>query len=479
MEDGGNAFDAAIAVSSVLTVLLPSASSAGGDGFLLAVDSGGDTVAYNGSGRSPKGFPVEQYLVQAPVRGPLTFTVPGLIDMWEWVNGNYGSMSLNRLLRRATSLAMNGFYVQERLAMEVESNRPALAGYDEWNRIFGSTRFGSKIRFPRLARIYNAVGNEGADAFYRSRLTEEVVEELRQQQVPVTYEDFAEHRGEKIAPIKCTYGNYELYELPPNTQGISTLQLLKLLEISELNRLPFRSPERMNRFLELALATYEDREKNVADPNYCVTPVDELLSPARLRKMLSKKFDTQLRLSQNDTTFFITADHYGNLVGFIESVFLGFGSGIVAHDIPFQSRGAGFAKRDGLPNSPAPQKRPLHTLSILLAHASDKCDYMIGCTAGDLRPQVHAEIFTNVAEYDMSLSSAVDAPRYMLTSWGEGEMHAIAEDEIWDNKLHDWVSKVGYRSPKTGIAHAARRGPNGVLELVADPRGGGVALPLV
>ncbi len=479
LEKGGNAFDAAITISSVLTVMLPNTSSVGGDGFLLALRRGSKLIAYNGSGMSPQNFPVEGYLTEKPARGPLTVTVPGLVDLWEWINENYGSMDLGQMLSRAISLSKNGFYVQEPLALAVESAQLVLARYEGWSKVFGQMKTGSWTRFPKLARIYTAVAKRGADSFYRSRLTEEIVEELKKQGTPLTYEDFAEHRGEEVTPIKCEYRDHELYELPSNTQGLSTLQLLKAVEVAELNKLPFGSPKRVEEFFKLAIGVYEDRDRYVADPNYFKTPVDKLLSPAYLKERVCSKSSSQGVLSPNDTTFFVVADRHGNLVGFIQSVFHGFGSGIVAHDIPFQSRGAGFAKSMGLPNSPAPRKRPLHTLSILLAHHNDQGDNLIGCAGGDLRPQIHAEVFLNLVDYNMPLSKALEAPRYILTSWQKRHLKAIVEEGVWASDMPSWASKIRYYSPSTGIVQAAKRRQDDVLEFVADPRGGGVAASLL
>ena len=479
LENGGNAFDAAITVSSVLSVLIPNTGSAGGDGFLLALDKSTDPIAYNGSGRSPQELPVEDYLAEKPVIGPLTVTVPGLVDLWEWINENYGSMDLSLLLSKAISLARNGFYIQEPLARWVELSNSFLTKYESWKKVFGWMKSNSRICFPRLASIYTAVARRGADAFYRSRLTEDIVEELRQDGVPITYEDFAEHKGEEVTPIKCEYGDYDLYELPPNSQGLSTLQLLKAIEVAELNKLPFESPERVKEFFKLAVGVYEDRDRYVADPNYSKTPVDRLLSPIYLRERLCKGSCSRGGLNLNDTTNFVVGDRYGNLVGFIQSLFSSFGSGIVAQDIPFQNRGAGFAKNLELPNSPAPRKRPLHTLSILLARHSNYGDYLIGCAGGDRRPQIHSEVFTNAADYNMLLSKAVEAPRYILTSWWERELKAMVEDSTWAHELPNWAERIGFQSPMTGIVHAMRRRPDGVLEFAADPRGGGVAASLI
>ena len=479
LENGGNAFDAAITVSSVLSVLMPYMTSVGGDGFLLAVDNGTNLVAYNGSGRSPREFPVDDYLAEKPLIGPLTVTVPGLVDLWEWVNENYGSMKLDLLLKKSASLAKNGFYVHESFARTLELWSSLFAECQSWKKNFGWMQSNSRICFPKLASVYTAVARRGADAFYRSKLTEDIAEELRKEGVPITYEDFAEHKGEKMTPIKCEYRDYDLYELPPNSQGLSTLQLLKAMEVAELNKLPLESPERIKEFFKLAAGVYEDRDRYVADPNYSKTPLDWLFSPNYLKEKFCKGFRSQGELNPGDTTNFVVGDKHGNLVGFIQSLSLPFGSGIVAQDIPFQNRGAGFAKNLELPNSPAPRKRPLHTLSILLARHSSHADYLIGCAGGDLRPQIHSEVFTNVADYHMSLSEAVEAPRYILTSWQENELKATVEDSIWAHELPSWAEKIGFQLPMTGIVHGMKKRPDGVLEFAADPRGGGIAASLL
>ncbi len=321
LENGGNAFDAAIAVSGLLSVIMPNTGSVGGDGFLIAVGNSGELIAYNGSGRSPRELSIDDYLANETVRGPLNVTVPGLVDLWEWVNENHGSKDLGLLLHKAISLARNGFYAQENSVRSVEATKPELDKYEGWNKLFGHIKLGSRICYPRLATIYAAVARKGADAFHRSKLTENIVEELRQYGVPMTCEDFAEHKGEKVNPVKCEYGDYDLFELPPNSQGLSTLQLLKAVEVTELNKLPFGNPQRVKKFFKLAIRVYEDRGKYIADPDCFKPPVNQLLSPQYLRKRLCKEPHSQHLLKPNDTTNFVAGDKYGNIVGFIQSVF--------------------------------------------------------------------------------------------------------------------------------------------------------------
>jgi gamma-glutamyltranspeptidase/glutathione hydrolase len=479
LENGGNAFDAAIAVSALLSVIIPNTGSVGGDGFLIALGNNGKLIAYNGSGRSPRELCIDDYLANETVRGPQNVTVPGLVDLWEWVNENYGSKDLGLLLHKAISLARDGFYAQENFVRSVETARPELDKFEGWNKLFGHVELGSWVCYPRLATVYSVVARRGADAFYRSKLTENIVEGLRQQGVPITCEDFAEHEGEKVSPVKCDYGDYDLFEFPPNSQGLSTLQLLKAVEVTELNELPFGSPQRVKEFFKLAVKVYEDRDKYIADPDWFKPPVNQLLSPQYLRKRLCKEPHSQHILKPNDTTNFVVGDKCGNIVGFIQSLFHSFGSGIVAQDIPFQSRGAGFARSLGLSNSPAPGKRPLHTLSILVARHCEYGDYIIGCAGGDLRPQVDSEVFMNLADYNMPLSRALEAPRYILTSWRKDELKANIENAFWSHEMPQWADRVGFQSERMGIVHAMNKRPDGALELAADPRGGGVALALL
>jgi len=478
LERGGNAFDAAIVASSILTVILPYTSSIGGDGFLLALDRNSDLVAYNGSGRSPEEFPVDKYLEERPVVGPLTITVPGLVDLWDWTSDSYCSMKLADLLKPAISLAQNGFFVQEPLTEAVEVSRSSVERYESWNTTFGRMDAGSWVNFPRLSTVYTAIANKGADAFYRSKLTEDIVQELNDQGACLTSTDFSRHRGEVVSPIRCSYKDFELCELPPNSQGVSTLQLLKAVELNELGELSFASTERVEKFLSLAASAYEDRDTYVSDPDFFKTPIEKLLSAENMKDRFNRKCN-QNALRGNDTTFLVASDCQGNLVGFIQSIFKKFGSGIVAHEIPFQNRATGFALNLKVPNCPAPRKRPLHTLSILLARHESRGNYLIGCAGGDARPQVHAEVFVNIAEYEMSLSKAVEAPRYVVNSWYDGQLNATIEGCFLDADLPKWINTDNLSLPSVGIVHAARRRSDGVLEFVADPRGGGLAASLL
>ncbi len=479
LRNGGNAFDAAITISSILSVLLPHTGGIGGDGFLLAMDSSGELIAYNGSGRSPKRFPVDKYLEIKPIRGPLTITVPGLVDLWGWIQENYASMDLNDLLRPAISLAENGFYVQEQLSKAIINSYKELIHYSSWAKTFGSLKKGDHVKFRHLARVLRIIGRRGSREFYEGKLAEEIVEKLSEQGVLIDYEDFSNHYGEMVKPIKMYYNDYELYELPPNTQGITTLELLKLIELSELNKKKFNDENRIIEFFKLSIIAYNDRDTYISDPGFYRVDEDFLLSGNRLKSLIDRKLSITMNSLKADTTFFVVGDRNGNIVGFIQSIFYPFGSGIVVNEIPFQNRGYGFAKVKGLPNTPAPFKRPLHTLSILLAEHDREGIYVIGCAGGHLRPQIHSEILMNIVDYGMSLSEAIDAPRYMLLEFINGEIKkGIVEIDLGIKASHKYIDIVDAKTPRTGIVHALRYSKDRIYEFVADNRGGGEAIPV-
>ncbi len=477
--NGGNAFDASLAISSVLSVILPHTGGLGGDGFLLARTANGEIIAYNGSGVAPKNYPIDEYIREKPLRGPYTITVPGLVDLWEWMCSNYCSRDPRELLEPAISLAKNGFYVQEQLAKAIKYSYPELARYNSWVDTYGGLEKGSYARFPRLASVLETLAVKGFREFYEGRLAEEIVNELSLQKVPVVYEDFVEYRGEPIDPIKTVYRGYEVLELPPNTQGIATLELLKLMEITDLNKREFNDLSRIEEFFKLAMIAYSDRDKYVADPRHYSLDPHKLLDERELAKKLGMNYSSESSIAGGDTTFFVVGDREGNIVGFIQSLFYPFGSGIVVKDMAFQNRATGFTPDKKHPNSPAPGKRPMHTLSIMYARG-DEVEYVIGCAGGHLRPQIHVEILANIVDYGMDLQEAVNAPRYMLVKWDSRGFEAVIEENIIPR--NQVVDEKHYRvvepySRRTGIVQALKYEPKKRLyEFSADPRGGGLAL---
>jgi len=473
LEKGGNAFDAAIAVSAVLSVVQPQMGGPGGDGFLLGF-LGDEVVAYMSSGRAPSGFKPGEFIEKKPLRGPLTVTIPGLVYLWGLVNEEYGTLDMRELLRPAISLAYNGFRAGYTLAEAVKASRRELSDY-RWGRYFGGIELGSLVANREMARTLRLIATRGWEEFYQGELAEEITRELQEQGVDMGMEDLMEHAGSKVNPLRLEIDGKVLYELPPNTQGASTLQLISALYEEGLYRLEFDAPSRIEAWSRPVDVVYTFRDLYLGDPEYMEIDVNAYLDYSSVKKALSgNSKETAYSRNLGDTTFFIVSDGE-SLVGFIQSLFYPFGSGIVAGGFPIQNRGIGFAKVMGLPNSPAPRKLPLHTLSILgVDNGREK--YIIGCVGGDYRPQLHLRVYENIFVYGMDPVKAVNAPRFIYVEPRERQ-RVVVEKPLGTSPFRDVVvENVGYFESH-GHVHV------GILDrektvVVNDPRSEGIAVAL-
>ncbi len=484
LEENDNAFDASIAISAMLSVVLPQTSGIGGDAFVMIHLNNGEIKIINGSGYSPKELTIDKMkhlgYNKMPIRGPYTITIPGLVSVWEKLSSTYGQMDLQKLLRPAISIARNGFPISHGLSESIRRSLKDLIEFKEWRRIF--TREGQGLKpgdiliQEDLACILEYIAKKGCREFYEGKIAEEVTEELRKKGAPISLEDFKEYEPVWDKPLRSSYKDWELFEIPPNSQGLLTLLMLNLLELQRTSELDYYSAERITRCLNSAKILNKVRDLYIADPRFYKAPITRLLSKEYAEKMLEGKINEDYKKTlstDGDTTFFVVGDSKGNIVSFIQSIFFPFGSGIVSRGIVFQNRGHGFSLNIHSPNKLEPRKRPLHTLSILLAKR-DKETLVIGCAGGYLRPQIHVEVFTNVVDYNMDLAKAVEAPRFMLLS----ENEVIAEESLYERikDIHDYkVRSLKYPSPSLGIVQALLY--NGRIYLgVADARGDGVAL---
>jgi len=473
LEEGGNAFDAAIAASAVLSVVLPQTGGLGGDGFMLAfIDS--DVMAYMSSGKSPSGLKPEEYLRQLPKRGPLTVTIPGLAYLWGFVSEEFCTLPLERLLRPAISLAYNGFhagYYLSRASRLVESE---LEGY-KWSKFFKGIQPGSYISSKEMARTLRTIATRGWDEFYYGKLAERFVDELREQKVDIGLEDLMDHEGYETRPLKLDLDGKVLYELPPNTQGATTLHMLSAIYDLDISTTAFDDPMRIEKWSEVVETSYSFRDAFLGDPDFMGIDVSSYLEYSKIRQLLlSKQIEGSAEYGAMDTTFLAVSDGVST-VGFIQSLFHPFGSGLIALGFPVQNRGYGFAKREGLPNSPAPKKRPLHTLSILgVEHGSRR--YVIGCAGGDLRPQIHARIYENIFLYGFDLSRALDAPRFIFTE-PIGRKKVVVEDFLRPPSSTNLSVEQVERYGPTGLVHIALTDiSKRIAQVASDPRSEGVAL---
>lgn len=473
LEEGGNAFDAAITVSAVLSVVQPQMGGPGGDGFVLGF-LGDEFISYASSGRSFSGLNVDRYLEEKPLRGPLTVTVPGLVYLWGLLYEEYATKSLEELLRPAISLAYNGFHAGWFLSRSSETYERELEGF-AWSKYFKGIKLGDLVINRDMARTLRLIASRGWDEFYYGSLAEEIVSQLQSQGVDIGLEDLMEHEGFRVEPLKLELSDKTLYELPPNSQGVSTLQLIDALHKLELDKYDFRDPSRITMWSEPVETVYKFRDLFLGDPDHIKLNINDYITYSSIRKLVSERNTGVNRdLSISDTTFFIVSDGE-SLIGFIQSLFYPFGSGLVVGGFPVQNRGYGFAKERGLPNSPAPRKRPLHTLSIL-AVERDREKYIIGCVGGDYRPQLHLRVYENLFIYNMNLVETLSAPRFIYTK-PTRRQRVIVEEPLRINRessIDADIVYVGLHESPGHVHIAYREDRRGVTFLSSDPRTEGV-----
>lgn len=472
LKNGGNAFDAAIAVSAVLSVVQPHMGGPGGDAFLVGF-MGNEIVAYASSGRSPSGFDVEKFIETRPLRGPLTVTIPGLVHLWGHIHEEYATMPLDQLLRPAIELAYSGFHVSISLAEASRTFEKELEQY-KWSRYFKGLGLGDIYYNREMARTLRLIASRGWEELYYGELAENTVTELQDQGVNIGLDDFMEHESYRLKPLRLDINNVSLYELPPNTQGISTLQLISALHEMELDKKQFGSPERILTWSKPIADVYLFRDLYLGDPDHMNIDPQSYVKYTTISKLHLTEYTGEL--GTGDTTFFIVSDGE-SVLGFIQSLFYGFGSGLVASGFPVQNRAIGFAHRRGLPNSPAPRKLPLHTLSILAVDTGEE-KYIIGCVGGDLRPQLHLRAYENIFVYNMRLDKAVAAPRFLFTKF-YGRQEVIIEEPFKTPDVEQKeviVKKAEYLGLK-GHVHVGRLGKRG-LQVACDPRSEGVPLAI-
>jgi gamma-glutamyltranspeptidase/glutathione hydrolase len=453
MENGGNAFDALIAASAVIGVVLPHTSGIGGDAFLLANTPEGK-IAYNASGWLPK-----KASKPSSVYDPNTVLVPGLVDLWDFISIKYCNLDLSDLVRYSIKVAENGFNVSRSL---FNASNKVYRPYESWKKKFANLKLGQNLKLKGMAETLRIISKDPRE-FYEGNLAHELIEGLKVHGVNVELEDFAEFKGEVVKPITSSYSEYMLYELPPNSQGVTTLELLNLIEISNLNKLPIFDPKRIENHVKLALIAYEDRNKYVGDPRFNNINISNLLNKNYLSYKIKNMHELNIQLDPAGDTTFLVASDGENEVGLIQSLFHPFGSGIVVKDIPFNNRGFGFT--EGV-NSAEPRKRPLHTLSILIAE-KEKDLIIIGCAGGDLRPQIHSLVLEYILDYNMEIDQAVDAPRFIVNG-----NEIIVEGRI----NYDKGRRTEYYSSEVGIVQALRKKDGEYYIAVADPRSDGIAL---
>ncbi len=441
LQEGGSAVDAAIAANAVLAVTEPTGCGLGGDMFAILWDpEKKEVVGYNGSGRSPKGLDLEG-LKKAldgaetiPLWGPLPVSVPGAVEGWCALHERYGKLPLERVLAPAIHHAREGFPVSQLIARYWRSNARRILSdssgdYEKEN--FAATflvegeapREGEIFANPDLARTLAAVAEGGREAFYEGEIARTIDAYSRRVGCHLRLEDLKSHRGEWVDPIFADYRGVRVFELPPNGQGLAALQMLAILEGFDLTALGHNSADYLHLQAEAKKLAFADRARYHADPAFAELPVAELLSEryiAERRQRITMEKAAQddppgdPRLEEGDTVFLTTADSSGMMVSWIQSNYVGMGSGLVPDGLGFvlQDRGALFHLDPKHPNAYAPGKRPFHTIIPAFATREGRPWLAFGVMGGAMQPQGHVQIVCNLVDFGMNVQEAGDAARY-------------------------------------------------------------------
>ncbi|MDO8349138.1 MAG: gamma-glutamyltransferase [Planctomycetota bacterium] len=439
LKAGGSAVDAAIAADACLGLMEPTSCGIGGDLFALVWDASTRKLhGLNGSGRSARKLTLEwfreQKIDRIPKYGPLPVTVPGCVDGWQALHGRFGKVPLARVLAPAIGYARDGFPLSEIIAGDWEKNARSLESYPNFKEIFmpggRAPRHGEVFRNPGLARTLERIAAGGRDAFYRGEVPAIIAAYLKRQGGFLDEEDFAAHTSDWVEPISTRYRGYDVWEIPPNGQGLSVLQMLNILEGYDLKSMGWGSTRAMHLFIEAKKLAFEDRARHYGDPAFSRIPIRELLDKGyavERRKLIAEdKAGTRyaagdVALRQSDTIYLTTADAAGNMVSFIQSNYRGMGSGMTPDGLGFvlHDRGEAFVLKEGHPNVFAPGKRPFHTIIPAFVTREGEPWLSFGVMGGDMQPQGHVQILMNLIDFGMGLQEAGDAPRIYHTGSSE------------------------------------------------------------
>jgi len=492
LQDGGNAFDAAVAAAAVLNVVEPHMTGMGGDVFALFWSAregklgGLDASGRAGSLASPDTIRALG-LDDVPYRGAGAVTVPGALSGWAALLHEYGTLSLAEALAPAIDIAENGFPVSPIIAGQWRGNVRILqrdAGASATYLIDGerSPQAGEWFRNPDIAASFRMVAKEGPGVLYGGALGARIVETVQAQGGFLTLDDLRNHRPEWIEPLSVDFHGYEVWELPPAGQGIAALEMLKILNPFDLASMGHNSAEYLHHIIEAKKLAFADLARYVSDRDHLEGDPRALLDDeyvAKRRDLLdpdraADRVDPGRPFNSGETIYLSVADEEGNMVSFINSVFEYFGSGVVAPGTGFvlQNRGAGFTLEDGHPNQIAPGKRPFHTLIPGFVTKNGEPLLAFGVMGGSMQPQGHTQLLLNLLVFGMDLQEAIDAPRVRHMGGTRITLEAPIPDRV---RLRLW--EMGHTISSGGSfggAQAVLRLPKG-WAAGSDPRKDGMA----
>ena len=430
LKKGGSAADAAIAANAALGLMEPTGNGIGGDLFAIVWDADRkELTGLNASGRSPKSLTLKYFRDNGyetiPAHGPLPVSVPGTVDGWFELNERYGKLPMSEVLAPAIAYARQGFPLTEIIAY-YWGRSTGLKKYPGFAEVFmpngRAPVKGEMFRNPRLADTLEKIGAGGRDVFYTGKMAKSIAGYMKENGGFLSYEDLAAHRSEWVEPVSVNYRGYDVWELPPNGQGIAALQILNILEGFDLAAMGRESSQYIHLFVEAKKLAFEDRARFYADMDFADVAVDELVSKSyaeRRRALIDPGRSARSypegdeALEQGDTIYLTTADSDGNMVSLIQSNYRGMGSGMTPAGLGFilQDRGELFSLEDGHPNIYEPGKRPFHTIIPAFVTKDGKPWMSFGVMGGAMQPQGHAQVLINMIDFGLNLQEAGDAPR--------------------------------------------------------------------
>jgi len=437
MKRGGTAMDAAIAANAALGLMEPTGNGIGGDLFAIVWDPKTKQLhGYNGSGRSPKSLTLDYFKQQGitdiPAHGPLPVSVPGAVDGWFALHERFGKLPMRDVLAPTIRYAREGHPVHQTIAYYWERSVPRLSKFPGFTQQFTldgrAPRTGEIWKNPYLADTLQKIADGGRDAFYKGDIARTIDAYFKANGGFLSYEDMAAHHGEWVAPVSTNYRGVDVWELPPNGQGIAALQMLNVLEGYDFSKIPFGSPEHVHLLVEAKKLAFADRARWYADPAFQPAPVARLISKPYARdraKLISPdkvlrevQPGTPKELEEGDTIYLTVADKDGMMVSLIQSNYRGMGSGMTPTGLGFilQDRGEMFVLNgcEGAtphPNCYAPGKRPFQTIIPAFITKDGKPWVSFGVMGGAMQPQGHVQIVMNLVDFGMTLQEAGDAPR--------------------------------------------------------------------
>jgi len=429
LKSGGNAVDAAIAANAALGLMEPTGNGIGGDLFAIVWDAKTKKLyGLNASGPAPKSLSIEYFkennLEKIPAYGPLPVSLPGAVDGWVKLHERFGNKKFSTLFEPTIAYAIDGFPVSELIAYYLDGSAKRFADYpnfkDVWMKNGSTPKKGEIFKNPELAKTLGEISKTKRESFYEGQLATTMANFIQEQGGFLSFEDLKNYQAEWVEPVSSNYRGYDVWELPPNGQGIAALQILNLLEHFDINAMGLFSAEYIHHFVEAKKLAFADRAKYYADPAFNNIDIQTLISKEYAKERLSLIDSNKAALTdeagilkQGDTIYLTTADKDGNMVSLIQSNYRGMGSGMVPPGLGFmlQDRGELFSLDPTHANALEGGKRPFHTIIPAFITKDGEPFVSFGVMGGATQPQAHAQIVINLVDFGMNLQEAGDAPR--------------------------------------------------------------------